>query len=113
MLSLHAIRRERGKDTGEHGFWVGFFDTNDGGVGRDRPPAVEHAERRVSGEDADLRDAEGGGGVLAGGIVADIKARVGDVADEVGEGAIEEGDVRAGLRGGAVDTGGFIASGAA
>src|SRR4051794_13162394 len=112
MQSLHAIRWESGKDTGENGLRVGIVDADDVGVGGRGFPAVKHAEGGEAGEDADERHTGRGGRVLAGGIVAYVEGRGGDDLGEAGEGAVPVLDVRAGAFYGAFDAGGFGAAGA-
>ena len=73
-----------------------------GGVGSGGTPAVEHARDGEAGKESDERDAEGGGGMLAGGIVADIELTAGDDPGEVGKGALEEG--RRGAASGLLDS---------
>ncbi len=81
------------------------------GSGAGGPPTVEHTFGGETGEDADHRDSESGGGVATGRIVAGVQLAARDLGGETGEGTVPSFDVRAGGAGGfdgALDTRGFF-----
>src|ERR1035438_7178592 len=65
-------------------------DADDGAAVRPRPPAIEHARDRETGEDANQRNSGGRGHVLAGGIVAEVQAAGRDDGGKACEGAVPE-----------------------
>src|SRR5512140_2610042 len=90
-----------------------LIGTDDGGTWSRGTPAVEHALGRESGEDGNEGDAGGGGNMLSGRIVANIKTAVGDKVGEARETTFPICSARARLPHGALHAFGLFASGAA
>src|SRR5450755_4724785 len=83
-----------------------------GGARAGRPPAMEHARRGETGENADQGNPAGCGYVLSGGIVTHIQCAAGDDLGEACEASVPEGGTRAGTGDGTFHAGGLFAAGA-